>query len=90
MDVSALANLAYAGVGVFGAVLCALALAAFRRTRSGRMGLVAGGFLLMAIEGVVVGVGLFTGGWALSTLLLLSALFEVALLAVLFAATLMA
>jgi hypothetical protein len=89
MDLSAWANVAFAGVAAFGAVLCALSLASFRRTRSARLGLVAGGFLLMAIEGAVVGVGLFTGGWAPATLLLVTAVFEFALLAVLFAATLL-
>jgi hypothetical protein len=38
---------------------------------------------------VVVVVGLFTGGWSPATLLLVSAAFEAALLAVLFVATLL-
>lgn len=90
MDVSALANIAYAGVAVLGAVLAGLALISYRRSRTARMGLVSGGFLLLAAQGVVVGVGLFDGGWSPATLLLLSAGFELALLLVLFAATLLA
>jgi len=89
MDTASITNLAFAGIAVFGAVLSALALLALRRTRSPRMGFVAAGFLLITVQGVVVGLGLFTGGWDAATLLLLSAAFEAALLAVLFLATLM-
>jgi hypothetical protein len=88
MDTSTLTNVAFAGIAVFGAVLTALALLAYRRAPSPRMGLVATGFVLITVQGIVVGVGLFTGGWDTGTLLLLSAGFEAALLAVLFAATL--
>jgi hypothetical protein len=88
MDTSTLTNVAFAGIAVFGAVLTVLALLALRRAPSPRMGLVAGGFLLITVQGIIVGVGLFTGGWDTGTLLLISAGFEAALLAVLFAATL--
>jgi len=88
MDTSTYANLAFAGVAVFAAILSAIALAAFRRARSPRMGLVAAGFLLLTIQGVLVGYGLFAGGWDPLLLLLLAAGFEAALLVVLFLATL--
>jgi hypothetical protein len=73
---------------VFGAVLAALAFLAVRRLPSPRMALVATGFLLIAVQGVVVGVGLFEGGFGYATLLLVTAVFEAALLVVLFVATL--
>jgi hypothetical protein len=88
MDLSSLTTVAFAGIAVFGAVLTMLGVLAFRKSSSPRMALVATGFFLITIQGVLVGVGLFTGGWDASTLLLLSAGFEAALLAVLFAATL--
>ena len=88
MDLGWLTTVAFAGIAVFGAVLTLLGVLAFRKSPSPRMALVATGFFLITIQGVVVGVGLFTGGWDASTLLLLSAGFEAALLAVLFAATL--
>lgn len=88
MDPTALANLAFAGIAVFGAVLTGLALLALRRAPSPRMGLVASGFGLITVQGIVVGVGLFSGGWDLGTLLLVSAALEALLLVVLFAATL--
>ena len=88
MDTATLANIAFAGVAVFAAVLAGIALAAVRRSRSPRMGLVATGFLLVTVQGVLVGVGLFNGGWDPTTLLLLTAVFEAALLLVLFLATL--
>ena len=88
MDVATLTSIAFAGIAVFGAVLTVLAALAARRAPSPRMRLVAGGFALIALQGVLVGVGLFTSGWDAATLLLLSALFEAALLVVLFVATL--
>ncbi|MCI4357710.1 MAG: hypothetical protein L3J95_05035 [Thermoplasmata archaeon] len=88
MDLTAITNLAFAGIAVFGAVLGVLAIAAWRRAPSRRMALVAGGFWLIAIQGVVVGVGLFTTGLDAPTLLAISAAFEAALLVVLFVATL--
>jgi|HubBroStandDraft_4_1064222.scaffolds.fasta_scaffold1476392_1 hypothetical protein len=88
MDDATLANIAFAGVAVFAAILSAIALLAVRRSRSVRMGLVAAGFLLIMVQGIVVGLGLFSGGWDPLTLLLLTAGFEAALLVVLFLATL--
>jgi hypothetical protein len=88
MDDATLANIAFAGVAVFAAILFGIALLAVRRSRSARMGLVATGFLLITIQGVLVGLGLFEGGWAPVQLLLLTAGFEAALLLVLFLATL--
>jgi heme/copper-type cytochrome/quinol oxidase subunit 4 len=88
MDLSTLTNAAFAGVAVFGIALTALAFLAFRRNRSPRMALVAAGFLLIAIQGVVVGSSLLEGWADSSTLLLLSALFEAGVLIVLFLATL--
>ena len=52
------------------------------------MALVAIGFGLITLQGIVVGAGLFDGGWSLASLLLLSAVLEAALLLVLFIATL--
>jgi hypothetical protein len=52
------------------------------------MALVTTGFVLITVQGIVVGVGLFSAGWGLPTLLLTSAIFEAALLIVLFVATL--
>jgi hypothetical protein len=88
MDVTGWTNVAYAGIAVFGLVLTALALAAVRRAPSPRMMLVASGFLLIAVQGILVAVGLFAWGWSDANLLLLSAAFEAALLVVLFVATL--
>jgi hypothetical protein len=88
MDFSAWTNVAFAGVAVFGLVLFALSLLAVRRAPSPRMGLVAGGFLVIAIQGIVIGSLLFLGGASTDFLLFLSALFEVLLLIVLFSATL--
>lgn len=88
MDTEALANLAFAGVAVFAAILAGIGFVAFRRARSPRMGLVAGGFALITVQGIVVGYGLFAGGWDPFSLLLLTAAFEAALLLVLFLATL--
>jgi hypothetical protein len=88
MDVATLTNIAFAGVAVFGLVLAAVAVQAARRVRSPRMILVATGFGLIALQGVVIGAGLFAGGIDLGVLLLLSALFEAAVLVVLFLATL--
>ncbi len=89
MDLGELTNAAFGGIAVFGALLAAVAIAAWRRTPTVRMALVALAFLLFAAQGVVVGVGLFTSGLSLSDLLALSAGFEAALLAVMFAATLL-
>jgi hypothetical protein len=88
MDTSTLANVAFAGVAVFAAILSAIALMALHRTRSPRMAFVAAGFLLLTVQGLVIGWGLFSGGWDPFVLLALAAGFEVALLAVLFLATL--
>jgi len=88
MDPGTLANVAFAGVAVFAAILSGISLAAVRRTRSPRMGLVAAGFLLVTVQGIVVGVGLFQGGWDPLVLLLFTALFEAVVLLVLFLATL--
>ncbi len=88
MDLGPLTNVAFAGIAVFGAVLTALGSLAYRRAPSPRMALVTLGFALIMVQGIVVGLGLFTGGWDSPTLLLLSAGFEAALLVVLFAATL--
>jgi hypothetical protein len=88
MDTGTLANIAFAGVAVFAAILFGIALAAVRRTRSPRMGLVAAGFLVLTTQGIVVGTGLFLGGWDPLMLLLVTAAFEAALLVVLFLATL--
>ena len=89
MDLSAITNAAFAGIAVFGAILSGLAVAAWRRSPSPRMALVATGFVLIALQGVVVGIGLFTSGLSLSNLLAISAAFEAALLVVLFVATLL-
>jgi uncharacterized SAM-binding protein YcdF (DUF218 family) len=88
METATLTTIAFAGIAVFGAVLTGLGFLAYRRARSPRMALVAFGFLLITVQGIVVGVGLFTTGWDESTLLLVSALFEAALLVDLFIATL--
>ena len=88
MDVATLTNIAFAGVALFGLVLGGVAVQAARRVRSPRMVLVAGGFLLIALQGIVIGVGLFSGGVDLGVLLLLAAVFEAAVLVVLFLATL--
>jgi hypothetical protein len=88
MDFSTWTNIAFAGVAVFGAVLFALSLLALRRAPSPRMALVAGGFLVITLQGVVIGALLFLGGPSLSLLLFLSAIFEAVLLIVLFLATL--
>jgi hypothetical protein len=88
MGAETLANVAFAGVAVFAGILSAIGLAAYQRTRSPRMGLVATGFLLLTVQGLVVGAGLFLGGWDPLELLLVAALFEAALLVVLFLATL--
>jgi hypothetical protein len=87
MDLGTLTNVAFAGVAVFGMVLTGVAALAARRVRSPRMVLVAFGFLLIAIQGIVIGVTLLAGGADLSILLFLSALFEAAVLVVLFLAT---
>lgn len=88
MEFSTWTNIAFAGVAVFGAVLFVLSLLALRRAPSPRMGLVAGGFLVITLQGVVIGVWLFLGGSSTDFLLFLSALFEAVLLLVLFLATL--
>ena len=88
MDVTQAANITFAGIAVVGAVLTGLGILALRRAPSPRMALVASGFGLITLQGIVVGVGLFEGGWSLATLLLLSAVLEAALLLVLFIATL--
>ncbi len=88
MDSSSLLNVAFAAVAVFGTALSGLALVALRRNPSPRMAMVAAGFVLIAVQGVVVGVGLFSADVSLSNLLLISAGFEASLLAVLFVATL--
>jgi hypothetical protein len=88
MDLTVAANIAFAGIAVFGAVLTGLAALGFRRAPSPRMAMVAAGFGLITLQGIVVGIGLFEGGWSLATLLLLSAVLEAALLVVLFIATL--
>lgn len=88
MDLDTVTNIAFAGIAVFGAVLTGLAVLAVRRSPSPRMGLVAGGFGLITLQGIAVGVGLFTGGLSLQDLLLISAVFEAALLIVLFTASL--
>ena len=87
MDLTAWTNAAFAGIAVFGAFLTGLAILAVRRSPSPRMGLVATGFGLITVQGLVIGVGLFTGGWDTGTLLLISAAFEAVLLLVLFVAT---
>jgi hypothetical protein len=88
MDIVAITNIAFAGIAVFGAFLSIIAGLALRRSPSPRMALVTTGFVLITVQGIVVGVGLFSAGWGLPTLLLTSAIFEAALLIVLFAATL--
>jgi hypothetical protein len=88
MDFSTWTNVAFAGIAVFGAVLFVLSLLALRRSPSTRMGLVAGGFLVITLQGVVIGILLFQGGGSFDFLLFLSAMFEAILLVVLFLATL--
>ncbi len=88
MDLGTLTSVAYAGVAVFGLVLTAIAVAAARRVRSPRMALVAGGFLVIAVQGIVVVGSLFGGTSDLALLLFVSAIFEAAVLVVLFLATL--
>lgn len=88
MEFSLWTNVAFAGVAVFGAVLLVLSVLALRRAPSPRMGLVAGGFLVITLQGLVIGLLLFLGGAALDLLLFLSAIFEAVLLIVLFLATL--
>jgi hypothetical protein len=88
VDASALTNVAFAGIAVFGAVLTGLGFLAVRRAPSPRMMLVSGGFLLITIQGVLVGLGLFLWAVDAGTLLLVSALFEAGVLVVLFLATL--
>jgi hypothetical protein len=89
MDVATSTDVAYAGVAVFGLILAAMAVLAARRVRSPRMALVAAGFLLIAVQGLYIGGSLLVGTSALGTLLLASALFEAAVLVVLFLATLL-
>jgi hypothetical protein len=88
MDFSIWTNIAFAGVAVFGAVLFGLSLLGLRRAPSPRMGLVAGGFLVITLQGVVIGALLFLGGASHDLLLFLSAVFEAVLLIILFLATL--
>lgn len=88
MDPGQLADAAYAGVAVLGGAMAGLSILAIRRTRVPRMYLVSVGFLLLALQGVYVGVGLAMGNASPTMLLLVSALFEVAVLIVLFLATL--
>lgn len=87
MDLDTWTNIAFAGVAVFGLVLAGVAILAARRVRSPRMVLVAVGFLLIAVQGIIIGVSLFDGGADPSTLLFVSALFEAAVLVALFLAT---
>ncbi len=88
MDLGAWTNVAFAGVAVFGAVLFALSALALRRAPSPRMGLVTAGFLVITLQGVVIGSLLFDGSASADVLLFVSAVFEAALLLVLFLATL--
>jgi hypothetical protein len=88
MDLGTATNIAFAGVAVFGVVLTAIAIAAAQRVRSPRMALVAAGFALIAVQGIVIAAALFNGGADLSLLLFASALFEASVLVVLFLATL--
>jgi hypothetical protein len=88
MDLAGWTNVAFAGVAVFGAFLLGLAILAYRRAPAPRMALVAGGFLVITVQGVVVGVLLFAQYGTPDTLLFLSAIFEALLLVVLFLATL--
>jgi hypothetical protein len=89
MDLGTSTDIAYAGVAVFGLVLAAMAILAARRVRSLRMAFVAAGFLLIAAQGLYIGVSLFWATTDLATLLFVSALFEAAVLLVLFLATLL-
>jgi hypothetical protein len=88
MDVATATNVAFAGVAVFGAVLTGLAVLAVRRAPSPRMMLVSGGFFLITLQGILIGLGLFLWATDAATLLLVCALFEAGLLVVLFLATL--
>ncbi|MGA7923452.1 MAG: hypothetical protein WCA77_05695 [Thermoplasmata archaeon] len=87
MDLLTIANVAFAGIAVLGAVLTAIAAVALGRAPSPRMGLVTTGFALVMVQGIIVGVGLFSGGWSVPTLLVVTAIFEAALLIVFFTAT---
>jgi hypothetical protein len=87
LDLTSIAVIAYAGIAVLGGVLTAIAAFALRRSPSSRMGLVTAGFALIMVQGIIVGVGLFTQGWDLVSLLVVSAVFEAALLVVFFIAT---
>jgi hypothetical protein len=89
MDAGTLADIAYAGVAVLGLVLAGMAILAARRVRSLRMVCVAVGFLLIAVQGLYIGVSLFWATTDLANLLLASAIFEAAVLIALFLATLM-
>jgi hypothetical protein len=88
MDFSTLTNIAFGGIALLGVVLLGLALLAVRRAPSPRLGLAAGAFALVAVEGFLVGYGLLVGGWDVVTLLFLTAVFEAVALVVLFVATL--
>jgi hypothetical protein len=88
MDPGTYADAAYAGVAVLGAALSALSIVAVRRSRSPRMYLVSLGFLLLTVQGIYIGWSLAAGGADPVFLLLLSAVFEMAVLVVLFLATL--
>jgi hypothetical protein len=89
MDLATSTDIAFAGVAVFGLILAGMAVLAARRVRSPRMALVAVGFLLIAVQGLYIGVSLLTGSADAGTLLFASALFEAAVLVDLFLATLL-
>lgn len=88
MDTATLTGIAFAGVAVFGAVLAAISAAAWRRTHAMRMAGVFAGFAIVAIQGAFVATFLVVGGLTDANLLLISAVFEAALLVVWFVATL--
>ncbi|MDX1610748.1 MAG: hypothetical protein R3185_00155 [Candidatus Thermoplasmatota archaeon] len=82
-----LENLATAGLTVFALALSIIAFRAWRHTRSRKVLLLASGFLLFAIKGVALTLGLFfVSPW--DALLLPSLLFDLGILAVFYLAVL--
>jgi hypothetical protein len=82
-----LENVATAGLTVVAFGLTVIALRAWRHRRSRKIGLLALGFALFLVKGLLLAVGLF-GAWSWGSLLTPSLLIDLAVLGVFYAAVL--
>ncbi len=84
----AIVNVLLAAVTVVAFALCAISILAWRRVRDVHMILLATAFAIFFVKGLFLTVALFTGWSDLAGLLVLSSIFDLAILALFYGFTL--